>query len=166
MSQAPGGELPGALSFFRRRNGGLHCAGALCREVQRSEGAHENVSARNESRSLKGFARRDVVEVAAGGGGVAVFVGGALEFLDGVGAETAAAELFGDGHIEVAVGAVVVEEDAAGGGDRAVGEFEDVVGAVVEFLCGDLRGVGGGGAAEGDAVGGGVIRRELVVEED
>ena len=67
------------------------------------------------------------------------------------GAEALTAEGRCDGHEDVAVGAVVVEEDSAGGGDL-VFEFEDVGGAFVEVGGGDGWGVVWRGGAEGGAV--------------
>jgi hypothetical protein len=92
----------------------------------------------DEAGFLEGFAGGDVIDVAAAGGDFAKLVGGAFEFLDYECAQAAAAVGLGDGHVDVAVGWVVVMEEAAGGEDLAVG-FEDELGAFVEMLRGDLR---------------------------
>jgi hypothetical protein len=111
--------------------------------------AGEDVAAGDEAGFLEGFAGGDVGDVATGGGDVFQFVAGALELLDEEGAEAAAAVRFGDGHEEVAVGRVVVIEDAAGGEDFAVA-LQEKVGGGVEVLGGDLRVIVAGGAAEDD----------------
>ena len=73
--------------------------------------------ARHEAGFLEGFSTCHVVDVAAGGRDAAAVVAGALDFLHQVGAQAAAALRFVHVHVEVAVGAVVVPEQAAGGGD-------------------------------------------------
>jgi hypothetical protein len=115
----------------------------------RRKDARDDISAGDEAGFLQGFARGDVVDVAAAGGDVSQFVGGALQFLNKERAEAAAAVGFGDGHEDVAVGAVVVIEEAAGGDDFAI-EFQQKFGAIVELLSGDFANVAAGRAAEND----------------
>src|SRR5207237_4638689 len=106
----------------------------------------------------------DVIDIAAAGGDLLQFVGGAFKFLDDKRAETAAAVRFGDRHENVAVGRVVVIEEAAGGEDLAV-LLEKKFGAFVEVLRGNLGAIVGHGAAEDDTR---LLHRrdDFVVEED
>ena len=59
---------------------------------------------------------------------------GALELLHQKRPEAASAEGLGNLHVNIAVGAVVMEEDAAGGGDGRPLKFEQIRGASVELL--------------------------------
>src|SRR5213596_386341 len=73
-----------------------------------SNRADEDVGEGDEAGALEGFAGGDVRGVAAGGGDGAEGVGDALELLNQIGAEAAAAKRFVHFHVDVAVGAVVV----------------------------------------------------------
>lgn len=126
--------------------------------------SEEDVGERDKTGFLEGAARSDVGGAAAGAGNRAEVVGGAFEFLDEVGTEAAAAVGFADFHVDVAVGAVVMEEDAASRGWLA-SEFEDVFRAALALFEVTPRVVGRREAADRCALGGKGCR-ELVVEHD
>src|SRR5687767_6082803 len=97
--------------------------------MKKSHSVPRNLSARyravydvrvgNEPGFLQGLARRLIVDAAPRRGDAAQLVGQALHLLHQIGAEAAPAEWFGDLHVQVAVGRVVVEEDAAFAGGLA-----------------------------------------------
>src|SRR5437879_13323315 len=114
-----------------------------------SQCAGESVSAGDEAGLLQSFSGGEVVDVAAAGGDLLQFVGGAFEFLDEEGAQAAAAVRFGDGHEDVAIARVVVIEEAAGGEELAV-LLEKKFGAFVESSRGTSGATGRHGAATDD----------------
>ena len=119
--------------------------------------------ARHETSPLQRFSRRDILHSAAGGGNAAELVAKALEFLNEKGAETAPAEGFGNFHVDVAVRAVVMEEDSAKAGALAL-EFDHAMRG--ELVGGDaIEGVVFSRGAEGCARRG-EMAGDAVVEQD
>jgi hypothetical protein len=77
------------------------------------------VGAGNEARLLEGATGGDVAGVTAGARNASRFVADAFQFLNEVRAEAAQAKGLRHLHPDVAVGRVVVVEDASGGGHFA-----------------------------------------------
>src|SRR5262249_5915707 len=108
---------PGVLASYPRLATGANCSIPFA--PGRSSGRHgacQNVSARHEAGPLEGLAAGDVLRITPRGRNTPAFVADALQFLNEVRADAAPAERLAHRHVDVTVGAVVMEQDVPGRG--------------------------------------------------
>ena len=128
------------------------------------EGSVQNVSERNESGALESASGRFIAGIATSARNCTQRVGFAFEFLDEVGAKAFAAFARVDLHVDVAVGAVVMEKKAAFG-DNIARQFEHEFGAALALVDRADDFLVRCGAAEHSAVSG-EFRRGTIAEND